>query len=305
MSFSTEVKKELLGSDFQPCCKKAFVAGIMQGTSDIVIKDNTLIIRLSSFMPSLIRFLVPYFKKTYNISVETYYLDKTNINNKRIYSLDIKDKSEEIINDFHLYPFDTYILNNNDCCKKAFIAGCFMSKGSINDPRKSSYHFEILFKKAEIATLCYNILKENNISSQISSRKNQTLLYIKKSEAISDALALMGAYSGVLHFEDLRIMRDMNNAVNRAMNCDIANYKRSLKSCTMQLEAIKFLKENELDKGMSQRLQDAMRLRETYPDSTLQELSDYSDNILGKHLSKSGISHCMREINNYYKDLIK
>ena len=189
----------------------------------------------------------------------------------------------------------------NDCCKRAYVVGTFIAKGSINDPRKSDYHLEILLRTPESVSIVKEILLYNDIEAKVINKKNQYLLYVKKSETISNFLAFMGANSGVLQFEDLRIMRDLNNAVNRMMNCDISNGKKSLNCCNEQLTAIKYLKEHELDKKLTLRLQDAMKLREEYPDSTLSELSDYSEKVLGKHLSKSGISHCFKEIMNYYK----
>ncbi len=305
MSFATEVKKEILGNEFKPAELDAFVAGVMQGNVEISFKDSAMSLRISSFMPSLIRFLVPYFKKKYEINLETYYLDRTNINKRRIYIINIQDNVQQIIDDFKLYPFHTITISDpffqNTACEKAFTAGCFVSKGSISDPRKSSYHYEILCKQSEVAEILSSFFQKANIKCSVIAKLNQFLLYIKRSEHISDALRFMGADSGVLQFEDYRIMRDMNNSVNRAMNCDIANYKRSLEYCQNQLKAIKYLKDTELNKKMSQRLQDAMHLREAYPDSTLQELSEYSDKVLGKHLSKSGISHCMSEIMDYYE----
>lgn len=309
MSFAAELKKELLQNEYSDDCMQALVAGILQGNCDLFIKDNKMMLRILSFMPSVIRFLVPYFKKRYDVQTETSYLDRVNINNKRIYCIEIANNVDAIIKDHHLSIFDYVSLHEktslvkDEECQKAFVAGCFISKGSINDPRKSSYHLEILLRKPENAYTVMEILAENGIVTSNITRRNQTLVYIKRSEAISNCIAYMGAYSGVLHFEDYRIRRDMNNSVNRAMNCDISNYKKSLEYCNRQLEAIKYIKEHKKDEKMSQRLKDAMRLRETYPDSTLAELSELSENILGKHLSKSGVGHCMTEIMDYYKYL--
>ena len=308
MSFASEVKKELLGIDTMPCCKDAMAAGILQGASEIVLSGGQMHLTIKSVLPSVIRYLAPSLKAKYQLETETSYLEKTNINKKRIYCLKILSKSERLINDYHLLPFDTITLDDelieNDCCKRAFIRGSFIAKGSINDPRKSTYHLEMLFRKAEIAVIVQNILAQNGIKMKLTTRKNQSLLYLKKSEMISDFLAYVGANSGVLHFEDLRIMRDLKNSVNRVMNCDIANASKSLKYCNEQLEAIHYLREHAYDKKMTVRLQDAIRLREEYPEATLQELSDYSENILGKHLSKSGISHCMQEIMQYYNYIV-
>ena len=309
MSFATEVKKELLNLDITPCCKNALIAGILQGNGEIVLANGKMFLHVTSFMPSVIRYIAPFIKSKFDIQTQTSFLEKTNINKKRIYLLEVIDNAKEVIDTYHLFPFDTITsddeLLENDCCKRSFIIGCFISKGSINDPRKSDYHLEITFKKPEMAVMVSQILQENDIETKITSRKNQTMIYIKKSEIISNFLAYMGANSGVLQFEDLRIMRDLNNTVNRMMNCDISNGKKSLDCCNKQLIAIKYLREHQLDKKLTVRLQDAMRLREEYPDCTLAELSDYSANILGKHLSKSGISHCLNEIMKYYEMVTK
>jgi len=307
MSFATEVKKELLRLEYNDEALMAFVTGIMQDSSSIIIKEGKMMLRVQSFMPSIIRFLVPFLKTKYDAQTETSYLDKTNINKKRIYCLEILDKVDEIIKDMSLSFFDSIKIDSpilkTDKAKKAFVSGCFLSKGSISDPRKSSYHLEILFRKQDNAYTVMEILGDNGIVTSNIQKKNQTLVYIKRSETISNFLAFIDAYSGVLEFEDLRIRRYMNNEVNRAMNCDISNYKKSLEYCNKQLQAIKYIKDRELDAKLSQRLKDAMKLREAYPDSTLSELSELSENILGKHLSKSGVSHCMKEIMDYYNNL--
>ncbi len=308
MSFAGDVKKELMGLDMFSCCKKAMMAGILQGSSEVVITNRKLKVVIKTYLPSLLRFLLPEFKKGYDISPEISYLAKKGLNNYRVYYMEIDEKAEEIINDFHLMPFDTVVeddeLLERECCKSAFVRGIFIAKGSVNDPKKSSYHLEILFRKIEIASLVSKILNENNIESKLTTRKNQTLLYIKKSEEISKFLAYIGASVGVLYFEDSRIYRDLANNVNRTMNCDIANGSKSLKYCQKQLEAIKYLEDHNLTSKLTGRLQDAIRLRKEYPDSSLAELGEFSHKILGKNMSKSGISHCMSEIMKYYEMII-
>lgn len=305
MSFASEVKKELLSLEVDSCCKDAIALGILQGNSEIVLANLKAKLLVKSPLPSVIRYLAPILKKKYNASTQTSFLEKTNINKSRIYCLEILENSKQIIDDYHLFPFDTITLDDpiiqNECCKMAFIRGLFISKGSINDPRKSNYHLELVIKKPELAVIVQQILLDYGIPMTLTTRRNQSMLYIKKSELISEFLAFLGANSGVLQFEDLRIMRDLQNSVNRVMNCDIANSQKSLQYCKEQMEAITFIKEKGIYNKLTFRLQDAIRLREEYPDSTLAELSDYSSNILGKHLSKSGISHCLREIMKIYE----
>ncbi len=305
MSFASEVKKELLSLEVDSCCKDAIVAGILQGNSEIILANLNVKLLVKSPLSGVLRYISPILKKKYEVQTQISYLEKTNINKSRVYCLEIMEKAKEIVDDYHLFPFDTITLDDplfaNDCCKIAFIRGLFIAKGSISDPRKSNYHLEIVIKKPEIAVMVSQIISEYGIPMTITTRRNQTMLYIKKSELISEFLAFLGANIGVLQFEDLRIMRDLQNSVNRVMNCDIANSQKSLQYCQDQMEAINYLKEKGLYKKLTLRLQDAIRLREEYPDSTLSELSDYSSNILGKHLSKSGISHCLREIMKIYE----
>ena len=232
MSFATEVKKELLNLEMPHCCKKALIAGILQGIGELSIINRKFTLKASSFMPSVIRYIAPFIRQEYGLQTQTSYLERTNINKKRIYCLEILDDPMQLLEEMHLLPFDPIerddSLVKNDCCKRAYVVGTFIAKGSINDPRKSDYHLEILLRTPESVSIVKEILLYNDIEAKVINKKNQYLLYVKKSETISNFLAFMGANSGVLQFEDLRIMRDLNNAVNRMMNCDISNGKKLL-----------------------------------------------------------------------------
>ena len=178
-------------------------------------------------------------------------------------------------------------------------------KGSINDPRKNCYHFEITCKTHELALLLKDIFVSNQIEAKIRERKTGYVVYIKKSEDISSSLALMGASSGVFYFEDSRIVRDISNMANRMANCDIANVKKSTHTAQKQLRAIEYIKKTGYFYKMSLRLQTIATMREDYPDATLEELSEFSDKVFGKRLSKSGISHCLKALMNQYEEILK
>lgn len=303
MSYAQDVKKELMGLDMDNCCKKATILGIFHGISEVAFANGKMRLTIKTYLPSVLRFILPYLKKEYGISPEITYQNNKNINNHHIYSLEINEKAKEIIDDFHLMPFDviTEDMLLNDCCKSSFVRGIFIAKGSVNDPKKSNYHLEINVGNIDLANLITNILKKAYINIKTINKKNRYLLYIKKSEQISETLAFMGASAGVLYFEDARIYRDLSNNVNRTMNCDIANGSKSLAYCEAQAEAIKYLEEHNLVTRLSSRLQDAIKLRKEYSDSSLSELSEFSEKVLGKSMSKSGISHCLKEIMKAYE----
>ena len=281
--------------------------GVLLGSSEIVISSQGLKIIIKASLLNVLKFVLPLLRELYGINIGMGYFDEVGLQNRRFYQLEIIDKAEEIINDFHLMPF-TYLskhdkLIENDTLRGAFIRGFFVVKGSINDPRKNCYHLEFSTSYEDVAKLIIKILKGKKIEAKIMERRNQYVVYIKKSEEISDTLAFMGASSGVFYFEDSRILRDVSNMANRMTNCDIANEIKCAKSCNEQLDAIKYIRDhNHFDK-MPVRLQSIAQLREEYPDSSYDELSVYSDNVFGKPLSKSGITHCLRSLMLYYKNL--
>lgn len=305
MSFAREVKKELLAVDNLMCCVKAQVSGIIHCLAEVGLSVGGMSITVKSPINSIIRYVIPYLKHNYQLEGELSYAMENGLKKQKYYYLKYRGVSQDIISAFHLLPLDSYTIEDelfeNECCASAFVRGCFIAKGSINDPKKSNYHLEIIFKKFETASLVLNILKDNYISASITNKKNQYLLYIKKSEEISKFLAFVGATESMFELENARILRDYHNNVNRTMNCDIANGNKSLQYCNKQKEAIDFLEEHNIVQKLTSRLQDAINLRKEYPDSSLAELSEFSSNILGKEMSKSGISHCMREIMKIYE----
>lgn len=308
MSFASEVKKELLNiNELSECCEKALLYGLLQGNSEIVIAQGGFKIIIKSTILNVLKIMIPLLKKLYNVNIGMSFKDETSLRKRRFYYLEIIDHADEIINDFKLMPF-THLSRKDelvscDCCACAFLRGLFVAKGSINDPRKNCYHFEISSTKENVIKFATRLFKAKGINVYNMERHNQYVLYVKKSEDISSCLALIGATSGVFYFEDQRIVRDVSNMANRMANCDIANEIRCAKSCDEQLAAIKYIREMGYFELMPVRLQTIALLREEYPDSSFGELSLYSDNLFGKTLSKSGISHCMRALLNYYNDL--
>lgn len=309
MSFASEVKKELLSiEDTSTCCKKAMIFGILQNNSDIVFSKEGIKLVVKSHILTVIQYLKSYLTKYYDIDTMVKYGDDNNINSLRYYYLEISKNTKDIIDDFYLSPIvdiDHRIdIIKNTCCKNAFIRGMFVSKGSINDPRKNCYHLEITCKNYEQAMLIKYIFDNNTIESKIRERKNLQVVYIKKSEDISNALALMGASSGVFYFEDSRIFRDVNNMANRMANCDIANVKKSTDAAIKQLKAIAYIREHNKFNNMPVRVQTMAIMREDYPEATLADLSEFSDNYFGKPLSKSGINHCLKSLMQCYDSLL-
>lgn len=174
---------------------------------------------------------------------------------------------------------------------KAIIRGAFLGAGSINNP-ESKYHLEIILSTKENAENIINILKTFTIGAKRLERKNGYSIYIKDGEEISKLLALIGANSSVLKFEQIRVLRDMKNNINRKVNCETANLNKTVNAAVRQIEAIKKLKKTgEFDK-LSESLKEIAKIRIENPDASLVELGQ----MLKDPIGKSGVNHRLNKI---------
>lgn len=174
---------------------------------------------------------------------------------------------------------------------KAIIRGAFLGAGSINNP-ESKYHLEIILSTKENAENIINILKIFTIGAKKLERKNGYSIYIKDGEEISKLLALIGANSSVLKFEQIRVLRDMKNNINRKVNCETANLNKTVNAAVRQIEAIKKLqKTGEFDK-LSESLKEIAKIRIENPDASLVELGQ----MLKAPIGKSGVNHRLNKI---------
>lgn len=173
--------------------------------------------------------------------------------------------------------------------KKALIRGIFLGSGSINDPTKK-YHLEILLKNKDIAQYIQNILKSFNIKAKILEMNNT--IYIKEGEEISKFLAFIGAQKAVLKYEEIRVMREIRNNVNRQVNCETANLNKTISASVMQIEAINYLKKIKKYEELPSNLLEIAELRLEYPEMSLKDLGNLLENPLGK----SGVNHRLKKI---------
>lgn len=183
---------------------------------------------------------------------------------------------------------------------KAIVRGCFMGAGSISNP-KSKYHLEIIFQSEEKALKINNILNYYEINSKVLKRAKKYIVYLKDGEDISKFLAFIGANKSVLNFEENRVIRDVRNNVNRIVNCETANLNKIIKTSVKQIEDITFLKKNKKFKDLKKGEQELAELRLENPEASLTELGT----MLEKQISKSGVNHRMKAIEQMAEELRK
>ncbi len=189
------------------------------------------------------------------------------------------------------------LLIKNSCCKRAFLRGAFLVIGSVSDPQKG-YHLELVCHNMTQANKLITILQSFGIQAKYVLRKKYYVIYLKDGEQISDFLNVISAHMAMMEFENARIVKDVRNRVNRKFNCDMANINKMVNAASKQMQAIQILKDKGDFDSLPDSLKEIARLREEYPESSLEELGKYSDPPIGK----SGVNHRLRKLVDMAKE---
>jgi len=185
--------------------------------------------------------------------------------------------------------FDKII--SKTCCQKAFLRGAFLAAGSISDPEKT-YHLEICAKNQMLAEKVMDVLKRFGLNAKFIKRKNDYVVYLKEGENIVDFLNIVGAHSALLQLENIRILKEMRNNINRIVNCETANLEKTVNASMRQLENIEYLKNTVGLENLPSNLEEIARVRLENPDANLKELGE----MLNPPLGKSGVNHRLRKL---------
>ena len=177
------------------------------------------------------------------------------------------------------------------CCKRAFIRGAFLSIGSMSNPEKG-YHLEFVCENEQQAAQIQAALADFEIEGKVVQRKRYQVVYLKESEGIVELLNVMGAHQSLMSLENLRILKDMRNSINRKVNCEAANITKTVNAATKQIEDIMYIKEHYGFHNLSDQLREIAEVRLDYPDATLKELGEY----LNPKVGKSGVNHRLRKL---------
>lgn len=281
MSFSSDLKEEL--SKINNLNRKDEVKYELIG---YLISKNATIAKRN------IRYAT---ESEYNINRFSKLLRNLNIDNEIEFdgkSFIITFKIKNLIEEIEIKENQLEIKNKNvenENYKRAIVRGTFLGAGSINNPNKT-YHLEINLSTKENMEFLYNILKECKINCKRLLNKNS--IYLKDGEEISAIIALFGANSSVLKFEDIRVQKEMNGKVNRIVNCQTANLNKTLNASVEQIDAIRKLQQSNKFNKLDDNLKEIALLRLEYPDMSLLELGKK----LKEPLGKSGVNYRLKRI---------
>ena len=286
MSFSGNVKKELEARiPSARHCQLAELAGLFHfcgyiGRSD----DGTVYTGFKAEREGIVRKGFTLLKKTYNIVGDNHEDD---------------DSFRELLNKIG-DPNDTVnpLILKNQCCQRDFLRGVFLAAGSVNDPSKA-YHLEIVCGTGEKADQVKKIMKDFEIEARVISRRKSFVVYLKDGESISLFLSVIEATNALMEMENARIYKEVNNTVNRRVNCEMSNIRKTVESSSRQIEDIIYIRDHYGFEKLPESLAEMAEVRLEFPEAPLWELGERLDPPVGK----SGVNHRLRRLGDIARSL--
>lgn len=300
MSYTTSIKNEIAFLEKFKSETIAELSGFIRNNG--YIDDNKLF--LTTENKKIMENIVSTIKKIYEIKVEVETKRNLNFSKNDLYLIIINERIDFILKDLGFYNNDLeyldtppeYIVGANEEIR-SYLRGVFLSQGSINDPKTSRYHMEILIDKPKEAIFVQKLLNIFDLNAKILNRDKGYMIYIKEAEKISDFIKIIGATKAVLYFEDIRIYHDKKNRTNRLNNCEQANIDKVVNAAIVQLKNIKKLEDNLALELLDDKTKEALYYRKKYPEASLKELSEIISVETGNKITKSGLNHRFRKIN--------
>ncbi len=299
MSFTTTIKEEISRIESSKSESIAELSGFLRNNGNYT--EDT--IDLISENATVVKRIYKLFKDIYDVSCEFETRKGNNFSKSNLYLVMINEKVDFLLKDLSILSEDgeylkepkAYLVDSEEE-KRAYLRGAFLAKGSINDPKTSRYHLELIVDEKEEADFLQQMLNEFSLNSKVLTREKGYMVYIKEAEKIGDFLRLIQASNAVLYYEDIRIYRDHKNMTNRLNNCEQANIDKIVETATRQIEDIEYLKENLGIELLDDKTKEVISYREKYPEASLLELSEIITYETGKPITKSGLNHRFRKI---------
>ncbi len=303
MSFSREVKTELsMQYSTARHCRLAELAAILSSNGKIVESQQGYYLKLQTESLDVARKYFTLIRKTFNIKIEILIRMNSQWKNSKLYILIIKDTDSAvmILKATKLYHENlvcgdigptSQVLLQNACCKRSFIRGAFLASGSMSNPKKA-YHLEIVVSDYDRACQLKDLIQAFAIDAKIVMRKKNYVVYIKEGSHIVDLLNVMEAHVALMDLENVRILKEMRNSINRQVNCEAANISKTVNAAAKQIDDIIYIRDTVGFGELSEGLEEIASIRIEHPEASLKELGT----MLLPPIGKSGVNHRLRKL---------
>jgi DNA-binding protein WhiA len=300
LSFAAHTKKELTQIEGSPCCSKAELSALIRMNGSIQLGNNRFILEIITENAAIARRIYTLVKELFQAHAELLVRKKMRLKKNNIYMVRLPQNAQSILETLHIYHEGSFLqgipkeIVKKKCCRRAYLRGAFLAGGSVNHPESNSYHLEIFTLYQKHGDDLCSLANQFHLNARCIERKKGYVMYLKEGEKITEFLSVIGAHQALLYFEDVRIVKDMRNSVNRLVNCETANMNKSVSAAMKQVENIRLIdRELGLDQ-LPERLREVAEMRIKHSELNLTELGEMLPS--GK-VSKSGVNHRLRKIN--------
>ncbi|GAA6816473.1 DNA-binding protein WhiA [Staphylococcus sp. 18_1_E_LY] len=300
MSFASDMKNELTRIEVDIDNAKAELSALIRMNGALSLANQQFVINVQTENATTARRIYSLIKKIFNVEVEILVRKKMKLKKNNIYICRVKMKSKEILDDLGIlkngiftHEIDEAIIEDDEM-RRSYLRGAFLAGGSVNNPETSSYHLEIFSLYESHSEGLTKLMNGYELNAKHLERKKGSIVYLKEAEKISDFLSLIGGYQALLKFEDVRIVRDMRNSVNRLVNCETANLNKTVSAAMKQVESIRLIDQEIGLDNLPDRLREIAKLRVEHQEISLKELGEM---VSTGTISKSGVNHRLRKLN--------
>lgn len=300
MSFASDMKNELTRVDVDTCCQKSELSALIKMNGALSFFNGEWVISVQTENAAIARRIFSLIKNLYGVDIELLVRRKMKLKKNNVYISRVKKDAHKMLSDLNIIK-DGIITNdineeikNKECCIRSYLRGAFLAGGSVNNPETSAYHLEIASLYEDHAKVLTELMNGYELNAKYIERKRGGYItYLKGAEKIAEFLSLIGGYQALLKFEDVRIVRDMRNSVNRLVNCETANLNKTVGAAMRQVENIQLIDEEIGIGELPERLQEIARLRIEHQEVSLKELGEM---LSTGAISKSGVNHRLRKL---------
>ena len=308
VSYASDVKKELTSLPVHPEHAKAELAAFLRMNGVLSLHDHQFSLDITTENPAIARRIFSLIKTAYGIEPLLIVSKKMKLKKNYQYLVRLQKQVHEILTDLEIFDSNNGLITgipekimSSEQRAMSYLRGAFLASGSVNNPETSRYHLEIysLYEdhNQDLLKLMNNFFYLN---AKETRRRSGYIVYLKEAEKIGDFLHIVGAVNAMLAFEDLRIMRDMRNSVNRLVYCDTANLKKTANAAAKQVEDIQLIEEKFGLENLPEKLTVLARFRLTHPELSLKEVAAQ---VPDGPISKSGVNHRFQKIREIAKQL--
>lgn len=313
MSFSSTTKNELSRINIESsCCALAELSALVRMNGSIQITGmQNINLKFTTENAAIARRIFSILKLLYHTEIEVMVRRNKQLKKNNNYLIVIHDQeiSQRVLDDVGFitkdrknlfdpsYEMPAELISSR-CCRRSYIRGSFLGGGSLSNPEKT-YHLEFVTNHESHAENLRDIINSFDLTSKIIQRKENFVVYIKEGEQIVDILNIIGAHQALLKLEDIRVLKEVRNNINRLVNCETANLEKTIEASMRQIESIELIKKKLGLSRLPDNLREIAELRLEYPDASLKEIGELASPPVGK----SGVNHRFRKIEEIAEEL--